>query len=139
MSVEFMDTNILVYAWDLSAGSKRKTSRELLERLILERTGRISVQVLMEFYVTTTRKANPCLTIEQAVDVVDKLLSWNPYAPKGIDVLEAVRIAARYQINFWDAMIVRAAAAEQARILWTEDLNHGQEYEGVMVNNPFLA
>jgi predicted nucleic acid-binding protein len=137
MSVEFVDTNVLVYAHDTSAGDKRLRAAELVIRLGRSGTGCVSVQVLMELAATLTRKVDPPLSAGSAAEIVDDLATWAVYEPTGADVGAALRIAERHTISIWDAMIVHAAASMQADVLWTEDLNHGQTYEGVPVRNPF--
>ena len=137
MSGEFVDTNILVYAHDKTAGEKRKIASDLLLRLFDDEVGLMSVQVLMEFFITVTRKIEKPLSVSKAVDIVWDMTTWNCFSPSPVDVIEAIRILGKYRINFWDAMIVRAAASQNASVLWTEDLNEGQKYEGVIVRNPF--
>jgi predicted nucleic acid-binding protein len=137
MSVEFVDTNVLVYAHDTSAGNKRLRAVELVLRLGRSGTGCVSVQVLMELAATLTRKIDPPLAAGTAAEIVDDLSTWAVHEPRASDVGEALRIAERHTISIWDAMIVQAAAAVKADVLWTEDFNHGQTYEGVPVRNPF--
>ena len=138
MSGEFIDSNVLVYAHDASAGDKRERCVRLLERLLEEQSGRLSTQVLMEFVVVVTRKIPRPLSLPAASEIVDDFGSWPVFSPRVEDITEAARIAERYRIHFWDAMIVVAAKAHEAGSLWSEDLNHGQEYEGVRVMNPFV-
>lgn len=139
MSVEFVDTNVLVYAHDTSAGDKRRRAAELVLRLGRTGTGCVSVQVLMELAATLTKKiANP-LALSVAAEITDDLSTWEVHEPKALDVGAALRIAGRHGVSIWDAMIVQAAAAMEAEVLWTEDLNHGQTYEGVTVRNPFRS
>lgn len=137
MSVEFVDTNVLVYAHDVSAGDKCSLAGDLLERLITERAGAVSVQVLLELFVTVTRKVNRPLSWEQAKEIVVDLASWNVHAPRSDDVIEAIEIGGRYNIAIWDATIVQSAVGVGASVIWTEDLNHGQLYEGIEARNPF--
>ena len=134
---EFIDTNILVYAHDRSAEAKNEAARRLLTRLLDAGTGIVSTQVLMEFLVTTTRKIPKPLKISQASEIVSDFQTWRVFQPTVEDVVQGARIAEENDIHFWDAMIVRAAAETDAIVLWTEDLNDGQAYEGVTVRNPF--
>ena len=138
MKGEFLDTNILVYAHDNSAGEKRRRASELLLQLGKERRGFLSVQVLMEFVVTVTRKIPHPLSLESATQLVDDFATWAVFRPDAKDVGRAARIAARYNVSLWDALIIHAAAEMDSRVLWTEDLNHGQVYNGVVAENPFL-
>jgi predicted nucleic acid-binding protein len=137
MSGEFIDTNVLLYAHDTSAGEKRARAAALLVRLAAERSGLLSTQVLMEFYVAATRKLPGRLDRRSASAIVDDFGTWPVFSPAVSDILQGAQLADRYRIHFWDAMIVRAAAALGAAVIWTEDLNAGQVYEGVAVKNPF--
>jgi len=139
MSVELIDTNVLVYAHDVTAGKKFKVAGDLVGRLLGERSVAVSVQVLLEFFITVTRKVSRPLSWQQAGEILADLATWPLYAPDGHDVLEAVSISGRYDISVWDAMIVQAAVSVGASVIWTEDLNSGQLYEGVEVRNPFLS
>ncbi len=139
MSVEFCDTNILVYAYDSTAGPKHDRARDLLRRLWQSGEGALSVQVLQEFFVTVTRKvANP-LSNRRARELVADLSTWRVVAPGPPDVLEAIDAAERWQVSFWDALVLVAARAAGADVLWTEDLNPGQAYDGLVVRNPVAA
>lgn len=137
MNGEFLDTNILVYAHDSTAGEKRRRAAELILSLGRERRGLLSVQVLTEFVVTVTRKVPRPLSLEDAAQLADDYSTWTVYRPEPEDIGRATRLACRYKISLWDALIIHAAAQMDAAILWSEDLNHGQIYEGVAVKNPF--
>ncbi len=137
MSGEFVDTNILVYAHDRGAGAKRTRAAALLERLGGERRGLLSTQVLMEFYVTATRKLPRHLDPPTAAAIVEDFGTWPLFSPRVADILEGGRLAQRYRIHFWDGMIVRGAVALEADVIWSEDLKPGQRYEGIAVKNPF--
>jgi len=137
MSGEFVDTNVLLYAHDISAGQKRTRAVSLLERLREERLGLLSSQVLMEFYVAATRKLPGRLDHRTASAIVDDFGTWPVFLPAVADILEGARLAQRHRIHFWDGMIVRAAVALGADLIWSEDLNAGQSYDGVVVRNPF--
>lgn len=137
MPGEFVDTNILVYAHDRSAGSKHLKARDLLLRLGHARLGRLSTQVLLELFVVLTRKVRPTLARSQASEIVMDMASWVAKPTEADDVVAALKISDKYDISVWDAMIIRAASAQGVEILWTEDLNDGQLYDGVLVRNPF--
>ncbi len=134
---EFLDTNILVYAHDKSAGDKHQQAKDLVQKLWDSGTGCLSIQVLQEFYVTVTRKVAQPLDVELAVRIVEDLAYWKIYAPDTKDVLGAIDLQQRYMISFWDAMIIWSAAQLRCQIIWSEDLNPGQTYEGVQLLNPF--
>jgi predicted nucleic acid-binding protein len=136
--LEFVDTNILVYAHDSSAGHKHDKARWLLGDIWARRTGCLSVQVLQEFYVTVTQKVAKPLKAESAAQIIADLATWEVYAPNANDVLDAIQIQKRFQLSFWDAMIVAGALQLGCQILWTEDLSAGQVLENVTITNPFL-
>jgi predicted nucleic acid-binding protein len=134
---QFIDTNILVYAHDYSAGSKYEIARGLLKNLWEEKNGCLSIQVLQEFYVTVTRKLKKPITSQQAAKVIENYDQWPLHSPNVEDLLEAINIQKQAPISFWDAMIIRSAQRLGCTCLWTEDLNHGQDYGGILVKSPF--
>lgn len=134
----FVDTNVLVYAHDRTAGSKRDTARGLLEGMWDSGLGCVSVQVLQEFFVTVTRKVPAPLPVDTASMVVGDLARWQVHAPGAADVLAAIDLHRRHRMSFWDAMILRSAALLGCEVVYSEDLNSGQRYDGVEARNPFL-
>jgi len=134
----FVDTNVLVYAYDRAAGSKHVRARELVEELWNAGRGTLSTQVLQEFYVNVRRKARPPVSPEDARTLVADYLAWDPVVNDGAAVLEAVDAGHRHQLSFWDALVVVAAVKSGASVIYSEDLNHGQRYGSVKVVNPFL-
>lgn len=135
--VVFVDTNILIYAHDRTAGEKRERAARALEQLWDDRTGRLSVQVLQEFYVTVTQKlatARP-----GAREVVRTYTPWVHYPTTPETILRASEIAELAQISFWDALIVASAEQAGASQIYTEDLNPGQTIVGVEIINPLVA
>lgn len=135
---EFVDANVLVYAFDSSAKSKQKAAVELLERLWQSGSGCLSVQVLQEFFVTVTRKVARPLSTEEASNRVREFATWRVFAPNALDVLAAIAIHKQAQISFWDAMVVQAAAELGCDMLWTEDLGDRQLLREVRIRNPFV-
>ena len=133
----FVDTNVLVYAHDDSAGIKRDQARALVEQLWESREGCLSVQVLQEFFVTVTRKIAKPLDAETAKEIVTDFSHWRMHVPAADDVLGAIGVHQRTGISLWDAMIIRSAAEMSCTMLYSEDLNTGQEYSGIRVENPF--
>ena len=133
----FVDTNILVYAHDRSAGEKHQRAQEIVLGLWESADGCLSLQILQEFYVTVTRKVAAPMNAESAVEIVRELSAWTVHEPDTDDLLAAIDIQRRYQISFWDAMIVRSANALGCDVLWSEDLNAGQVYGRVELKNPF--
>ncbi|MEO8679496.1 MAG: PIN domain-containing protein [Vicinamibacterales bacterium] len=134
---EFVDANVLVYAFDTSAGPKHDAAEELLTRLWASETGYLSVQVLQEFFVTVTRKVARPLSSDEAEDRIRELSAWSIFAPAAGDVLAAIAVAKKAKLSFWDAMILHAAAELGCDVCWTEDLNDGQRWRGVRISNPF--
>jgi predicted nucleic acid-binding protein len=137
MPAEFVDTNILVYAYDHTAEAKFNRSRELMEKLWDSGEGVLSTQVLEEFYVTVTAKIPNRLKPAEARQIISDLGSWRVAVLETKDILMASEIAERYQVSFWDGLILAAAHKEEAAILWSEDLNDGQKYGETTAYNPF--
>ncbi|MGB5794315.1 MAG: PIN domain-containing protein [Mycolicibacter algericus] len=135
--MEFVDTNVLLYAYDATAGERHEAARVLVDRLWRDRLGALSVQVLQEFYVNATRKVAKPITPESAADRLRSLSRWRVHSPLADDVIAATSWSTRYQLSFRDAMIVRSAAELRCDTLWTEDLSDGQLIEGVRLANPF--
>lgn len=133
----FIDTNILLYAHDDSAGAKQDQARALVEELWESRDGCLSVQVLQEFFVNVIRKIAKPLDAETAKEIVADFSRWYVHVPASDDVLAAIGIHQHTGISFWDAMIVRSAAEIGCTVLYSEDLDAGQDYFGVRVENPF--
>jgi predicted nucleic acid-binding protein len=134
---DFVDANLLVYAFDSSAGRKQQLAKALLERLWQSNSGCVSVQVLQEFFVTVTKKVAKPLPVEEAKARVRDFAAWRVFSPTPEDVLAAIDLHAQAKIRFWDAMIVLAAAESGCDVLWTEDLNDGQLLRGVRIRDPF--
>ncbi len=134
---EFVDSNVLVYAHDVTAGRKREIAKELLTRLWNGTNGCLSIQTLQEFVVNATGKVPQPISAEQAQDVVTALSDWTVHSPEPADVVAALKRKARYKISFWDAMILESAACLGCRLVWSEDLSSGQIYGSVEVRNPF--
>ena len=132
----FVDTNVLVYAHDASAGFKHDSARALVEELWNTRRGVLSTQVLQELYVNVRRKAAHPLSTAQARQLLADYLRWHVVVNSGDSVLEAIDIEERYKLSFWDALIIQAAQAAGADTLYSEDLSHGQQYGAVRVVNP---
>jgi predicted nucleic acid-binding protein len=135
----FVDTNILMYAHDKAAGAKHERARALVEELWRDRTGIVSTQVLQELAVNLRRKAGRPLDGKATREVVTDYLTWQVVVNSGESILEALDIEARYQLSFWDALVVQAAQASGAEVLYSEDLSDGQRYGSVRVINPMRA
>ena len=135
---QFVDTNILIYAHDSSAGVKHDKAKALLNELWRSGDGYLSIQVLQEFYVNVTRKLAIPLSPELAIEIITHLSTWRVHSPKASDLIDAIGLQTRRQISFWDAMILTSARRLGCQTLWSEDLNTGQNYEGIEVRNPFI-
>jgi predicted nucleic acid-binding protein len=103
MSVEFVDTNVIVYAHEGGAGSKHRKAVDLLTRLFEEQAGAVSVRVLSEFYITATRKLG--MKSEEAEEAIADLGGWTIHRPGHGDVLRACKIHRRHKVSWWDALI----------------------------------
>lgn len=136
-SPAFVDTNVLLYAYDRHAGARHERAARLVGELGTEHTGAVSVQVLQEFYVNATRKIAEPLAPETAIERLRRLSRWLVHAPRAPDVVAAAHLSQSHQLSFWDAMIVRSATALGCGVLWSEGLNHGQRIGDVEIRNPF--
>lgn len=133
----FVDTNVLVYAASNAVADqpRRDLALELLDRPDLA----LSAQVLAEFYSVATSKTKLKMPHQDAV-VLLQSLAGIPVCPSTRElVLEAVELRHRYQISYWDAAIIAAAKQMGYNAVYSEDLNAGQDYDGVTVINPFAA
>lgn len=133
----FVDTNILMYAHDITVGEKHARAKALVEDLWQNRSGVVSTQVLQELAVNLRRKAKRPLDARATRDVVSDYLAWQVVVNGGDSILEALELEARYQISFWDALVIQAAQIAGADVLYSEDLSDGQRYGSVKVENPF--
>jgi predicted nucleic acid-binding protein len=135
---QFVDTNILVYAYDQTAGAKHDKARALLTELFHTGEGCLSMQVLQEFFVSLTRKIRNPLESTEAARRVAYLSEWILHVPERSDLFSAIDLHEQLRISLWDAMVIQSARRLGCRVLWTEDLSDGQSYAGVTVRNPFL-
>ncbi len=136
--MDFVDTNVLLYAYDASSVERHGRAVDLVGRLGRNRTGAISVQILQEFYVNTVSKIAVRLTPSEARRRLNAFSRWTVHSPAAADVIAATAISEDHQLSFWDAMIIRSASEIGCPILWTEDLSHGQVISGVEIVNPFI-
>ena len=132
----FVDTNILMYAHDKAAGEKHDRAKTLVEELWRDRTGVVSTQVLQELSVNLRKKSRRPLDAKATREIVADYLAWQVVVNGGESILEALDLEARYQISFWGALVVQAAQASGAEVLYSEDLSDGQAYGSVRVVNP---
>lgn len=132
----FVDTNILMYAHDASAGPKHERAKALVEDLWRSRSGVVSTQVLQELCVNLRRKAGRPLDLKATRDLVADYLSWQVVVNRAESIVEALGLEERYRISFWDALILHAAQVSGAAILYSEDFSDGQTYGTVRVVDP---
>ena len=133
----FVDTNVLVYAYDRSAGPGHERAQALLEELWNSGSGVLSTQVLQEFCVNLRRKAGQPLPADAVRRLIQDYSSWEIVVNTADSILQALDIEARYKISFWDALVLQAAESSGATLVYSEDLAGGQEYGSVRVVNPF--
>lgn len=131
----FVDTNVLLYAADTADEEKHRAATAWRLELWKSRRGRVSYQVLQEFYVQAVRKSPQ--TAEAAEAEVRDLFAWDPVVVDASVIEAAWRLRKRFSLSFWDALIVGAAQAAGCSHLLTEDLSHGQDLDGVRVVSPF--
>lgn len=134
--IVFVDTNILIYAHDSDAAEKRNRAADALKKLWSDRTGRLSVQVLQEFYVTVTKKLPSTLGRAAAREVIRIYTPWvhAPTTPE--TVIRATELSELSQLSFWDGLIIASAEQVGANVILSEDLNAGQIVAGVRIVNP---
>ena len=138
-SLGFVDTNVLVYAFDKSGSPKKRVAQQLMNELMEEDRLRLSTQVLQELFVTLTRKVSQRCSSEEALAVLEDLSAWPMMVVDLAAIRAAVALVDQANLSFWDALVVVAAARAGAAVLYTEDLNDGQEILGVRIRNPFAA
>jgi predicted nucleic acid-binding protein len=134
----FVDTNILVYAEDLSAGRKCVRAQELIAEIWNAGAGVVSTQVLQELYIALRRRLKQPLSASEAENVLRDYFAWEVVINDRASMLRAIELEDKYQISFWDALMLQAAERSQARTVYSEDLSHGQNYAGIRVVNPFV-
>jgi predicted nucleic acid-binding protein len=135
----FVDTNVLVYAYDADGGDKHGTARSLLLDLWDRGTGALSIQVLQEFYLTATRKLPKPLGRRTAREVVETYKAWAVHQPGVDDLVVASELEERHRLSFWDALIIVSAQRSGAQRLLSEDLQHGRRIAGLEIRNPFSS
>jgi predicted nucleic acid-binding protein len=134
--IAFVDTNILIYAHDRDAGERWSKASRLLAQLWESRCGRLSVQVLQEFYAVAAGKLKSAIGTAAAREVVSAYAPWVASATDVNTVLRGAELAEIAQFSFWDGMVVAAAEQCGATMLYTEDLSDGQVIAGVRIVNP---
>ena len=137
VQIAFIDTNVLLYAHDTHDATKHRAAVKLLAELWESGMGILSTQVLQEFYSAATRKLEPALTPQQARQVVHDYSDWCRVDTDPLLIISASELSEQHSINFWDALIVKAALRAGAVELLTEDLQNGRQFDHLIVRNPF--
>ncbi len=132
-----VDATVLVYGRDATDRVKQRKAERWLRELWSSGNGRVSIQVLQEFYVTVTQTLQPGMKRADARDDVRSLFSWQPVVQDGRLLQEAWNLQDRYQLSWWDAPVVAAAVRAQCRYLLSEDFRDGMVFGDVTVIDPF--
>ena len=133
----FVDTNILVYAYDSESEAKHERARDSIRSLWTEGNGVVSTQVLQEFYVTVTRKIPVPLAAHLARDIISTYRAWPVHQPAIDELLAASELGSDHGFSFWDSLMLVSAHRSGATSVLTEDLHHGQLVLGMVITNPF--
>ena len=132
----FVDTNILIYAHDSSAGVKHVRAKELIERLWESGEGVLSTQVLQELCINLRRKVKKPIPLDEVRLLVEDYLRWEVVVNTPASVLQALDLEIRHKVSFWDALVLHAAEVCGATVLYSEDLGTNQRYGTIRVVNP---
>src|SRR5439155_1128262 len=135
IALVFVDTNVLVYRRDKADPEKNRKALEWVEYLWRTRNGRLSIQVLQEFYVTVTQKLEPKLPKETARQDIRDLLSWKPIISDSKLISAAWEVQDRHQVSWWDALIIAAGQSAGCRFLLSEDFQDGAHFDDLEIVN----
>jgi predicted nucleic acid-binding protein len=134
--LEFLDTNVLVYSYDISDRRKQEVARGLVRRALAG--GLVtSTQVLGEFAAALLHKVSPRVDAQTLTRALDALAPITVISTDTDMVRRAVEVHERYRVHYYDSLIIAAAERAGCECIWSEDLNAGQRYFGVSVQNPF--
>jgi len=140
MAAVLVDTNILIYGHDPADAAKQARAIEVLDHLHANGTGRLSTQILAEFFASATRGARPLLTDIKAAKQVENLAqSWTVFDITSLIVLEAIRGVRSHKFSYWDAQLWATARLNQASAIFSEDFNPGSTIDGIRFVNPFAT
>jgi predicted nucleic acid-binding protein len=131
----FFDTNILIYADDKAAPAKQRRALDLVTEHRRARTGVVSLQVLQEYFVTVTRKLRVDASIARRK--VELLAEFHVAAPDVADILAAIDLHRLHHLSFWDALVIRSAKQSGCTVLFSEDMQHTRDIDGLQIVNPF--
>jgi len=136
----FLDTNVLIYLFDKDSPNKAAVARQLYSRLVREKSGLVSVQVLQEFFVTLSKKFSLTLSPDDVEREVRDLSALLKVIETDVAlVLASITLSRRHTLSFWDGLIIQAALRGGASVLYTEDLQDGQVFDSLTVRNPFTG
>ena len=134
---DFIDTNIIVYAYDNHFPDKQQRAREIIISAVRSGNGVLSTQVLGEFFTVVTRKINKPLSVRNARSIIKYIGNMRVQEIDSLIVERALDTLEQYKISYWDSLIIAAAERAQCKRILSEDLNAGQKYHGIEINNPF--
>src|ERR1700683_4397965 len=136
----FLDTNVLIYVFDKDSPNKAAVARQLYSRLVREKSGLVSVQVLQEFFVTLSKKFTVTLSADDVEREVRDLSALLKVIETDVAlVLDSITLSRRYKLSFWDGLIIQAALRGGASVLYSEDLQEGQIIDSITIANPFAG
>jgi len=135
----FLDTNVLIYVFDRDEPTKQATATRLLHKLTEAGSVLLSTQVLQEFYAVATGKLRRRLSAKEAVDAVEAFAALPLVTVTPELIVGAVRLHQAESLSFWDALIVQAALAGGAKVLYSEDLQNGRRIGELLIQNPFVG
>ncbi|RJQ23272.1 MAG: PIN domain-containing protein [Nitrospiraceae bacterium] len=134
----FVDTNVLVYAYDLDAGHKHRIALDIMKDLWASGLGTLSTQILQEFFVTVTKKIPAPIDPAFARETIKRLSKWDTVIIDIETIIEATELQERYRYSFWDSLVVAAAFAGGATTVLSEDFADNHKIKGLTVRNPFV-
>ncbi len=135
----FLDSNILVYAYDKHDPKKQAKAQAILRDSIKDESAVLSTQVLGEFFVVVTRKIKEPLSLDDAEKIIS-IMSLLPVEEIDLPLVKrAIDTQKRYGISYWDSLILAAAERSGCGRVLSEDLNDGQQYNGLFIENPFKS
>lgn len=133
----FVDTNVIVYAYDKDAGEKHGIAVDIMKDLWLSGLGTISTQILQEFFVTLTKKISAPLDISVVRETVRRLSKWDVLPIDVETIIRATELQERYKYSFWDSLVIASAIVCGAKTILSEDLADSQTIQGITIKNPF--
>jgi predicted nucleic acid-binding protein len=134
----FLDTNLLLYAYDSGSPAKHAVAVRILEELWKSGSGILSIQVLQEFFINVTKKIPKPLPVAVAREIVEDFLRWKVVPVDGRTILRAIDLHEKHKYAFWDSLVIQSAIEGGAVWLYSEDLKDGQRIGDVTIRNPFL-